>query len=88
MPIADQSPPPQYPSAALRRGDSGTVVVRAEVDASGMPTAVTVIERSGSRELDRAARDAVSRWRFTPASSNGQPVAGSIEIPFDFKPAD
>lgn len=86
MPIAEQSPPPQYPPAALRRGDAGTVVLRVDVDASGAPANVTVIERSGSRDLDRAAREAVSRWRFTPASSNGQPVPGSIEIPFDFKP--
>ena len=43
------------------------------------------LQRSGSRELDRAATDAVRRWRFTPAQSNGQAVPGSIEVPFDFK---
>lgn len=86
QPIADQSPPPSYPPAALRRGDTGTVVVRVEVDATGYPSNVTVIERSGSRDLDRAASDAVRRWRFTPAHSNGQAVPGSIEVPFDFKP--
>ncbi len=86
QPIADQSPPPSYPPAALRRGDSGTVVVRVDVDATGYPSNVTIIERSGSRDLDRAASDAVRRWRFQPAQSNGQPVPGSIEVPFDFKP--
>ena len=86
QPIADQSPPPSYPPAALRRGDSGTVVVRVDVDATGYPSAVTLIQRSGSRDLDRAASDAVRRWRFQPAQSNGQPVPGSIEVPFDFKP--
>ena len=85
MPIAAQSPPPQYPAAALRSGDTGTVVVRVEVDATGYPNNVTVIQRSGSRDLDRAATDAVRRWRFTPAQSNGQAVPGSIEVPFDFK---
>ncbi|SLM22896.1 energy transducer TonB [Stenotrophomonas indicatrix] len=86
MPIAGQSPPPAYPAAALRRGEAGSVVVRVEVDATGYPNNVTVIQRSGSRELDRAATDAVRRWRFSPAVSNGQPVPGSIEVPFDFKP--
>ncbi len=86
QPIADQSPPPSYPPAALRRGDAGTVVVRVDVDATGYPSNVTIIERSGSRDLDRAAADAVRRWRFQPAQSNGQPVPGSIEVPFDFKP--
>ena len=86
VPLQDQSPPPAYPSAALRRGDSGTVVVRVEVDAHGLPLDAKVIQRSGSRELDRAALDAVRGWRFQPAQSNGQPMVGSLEIPFDFKP--
>ncbi len=86
VPLPDQSPPPAYPSAALRRGDSGTVVVRVEVDARGLPLDAKVIQRSGSRELDRAALDAVRGWRFQPAQSNGQPMVGSLEIPFDFKP--
>ncbi|WP_406235729.1 TonB family protein [Isoptericola jiangsuensis] len=86
MPVAGQSPPPTYPAAALRRGESGSVVVRVDVDATGYANNITVIQRSGSRELDRAATDAVRRWRFTPALSNGQPVPGSIEVPFDFKP--
>ena len=85
MPIAGQSPPPAYPAAALRAGETGSVVVRVDVDATGYPNNATVIERSGSRELDRAATDAVRRWRFTPAQSNGQAVPGSIEVPFDFK---
>ncbi|WP_423163024.1 energy transducer TonB [Stenotrophomonas maltophilia] len=85
MPIAGQSPPPAYPAAALRAGETGSVVVRVDVDATGYPNNATVIQRSGSRELDRAATDAVRRWRFTPAQSNGQPVPGSIEVPFDFK---
>lgn len=86
MPIAGQSPPPSYPAAALRRGESGSVVVRVDVDATGYANNITVIQRSGSRELDRAATDAVRRWRFTPALSNGQPVPGTLEVPFDFKP--
>lgn len=86
MPVAGQSPPPTYPAAALRRGESGSVVVRVDVDATGYANNITVVQRSGSRELDRAATDAVSRWRFSPALSNGQPVPGSIEVPFDFKP--
>jgi len=50
-----------------------------------VPFNVTIVQRSGSRDLDRAATDAVRRWRFLPAQSNGQAVVGSIEVPFDFK---
>lgn len=86
VPLPGQMPSPQYPAAALRRGDQGTVVVRVEVDATGYPSAVTLIGRSGSRELDRAAMETVRRWRFRPAQQNGQATTGSIDIPFDFKP--
>ena len=86
VPLPGQSPPPAYPAAALRHGDSGTVVVRVEVDANGLPLDAKITQRSGSRELDRAALDAVRGWRFQPAQSNGQPMVGSLEIPFDFKP--
>ena len=87
VPLAGHMQPPNYPPAALRRGDRGTVVVRVEVDAGGSPAGVALVQRSGSRDLDRAAMEAVRDWRFQPAQRNGQAVPGTIEIPFDFKPA-
>ncbi|MEG8127087.1 energy transducer TonB, partial [Xanthomonas hortorum pv. gardneri] len=87
VPMQGQMPPPRYPSAALRRGDAGDVVVRVDVDAAGKPGGVTLVQRSGSRDLDRAAMEAVRQWRFHPAQRNGQPIAGSVDIPFEFKPA-
>lgn len=87
VPLPGSSPAPEYPASALRRGESGTSVVRIDVDANGNPTNVALVQRSGSRALDRAAVDAVRVWRFQPAHRNGQPVASSLEIPFDFKPA-
>ena len=86
MPIPGQSLPPSYPPAALRRGDAGTVVLRVEVDATGRPFGVALVQRSGSRDLDRAATEAVRRWKFTPAVRDGQAVPGTIEVPFDFTP--
>ncbi|MFT3756087.1 MAG: energy transducer TonB [Pseudoxanthomonas sp.] len=83
-PIAAQSPSPQYPSSAMRRGDTGTVLLRVAVDASGKATDVDFVQRSGSRALDRAAQEAVSQWRFTPAQRDGQPVAASVDIPISF----
>jgi len=85
LPLASQSPPPQYPPAALRSGVGGTVMVRVAVDATGIPTEVTLEKKSGSRDLDRAAQEAVKKWRFQPAQRDGQPVAGSLVIPIEFK---
>lgn len=85
QPVPISSPAPRYPSAALRRREAGTVLVRVEVDTTGMPVGVALVQRSGSRDLDRAAMEAVRAWRFQPAQRNGQPVAGSLVIPIDFR---
>ena len=84
QPLAGQTPSPRYPAAALRRGESGTVMVKAEIGIDGVPSDVTVASSSGSRLLDRAALDAVRRWRFTPALVNGQPATGSVRVPIRF----
>lgn len=84
-PIAGQTPAPSYPARALRRGESGTVMVRAEIRPDGTPGSVTVATSSGSRQLDRAAVDAVKRWRFRPALSNGQPTSGTVMVPISFE---
>jgi len=78
---------PKYPPQALRSGVEGSVSVRVEVDASGIPTDVKVVERSGerSRDLDRAVTDAVRRWRFEPAMKDGKAVAGAVVVPVEFK---
>lgn len=78
-------PQPDYPHEAMRRGDEGTVVVLAEIDVNGVPTRVEVADRSGSRELDRSAVDAVRKWRFTPAMKDGRKVASTVRIPVEFK---
>ncbi len=85
-PLEGRMPPPSYPAQALRRGESGTVVVRAEVGPDGVPTSVTVARSSGSRTLDRAAVDAVNRWQFRPAQLEGRPTVGSVLVPIEFKP--
>lgn len=77
---------PKYPASMLRAGVGGTVVVLAEVDAQGNPVNVSVVERSGERELDRAALSAVKQWRFEPAMRNGKAIATSVKVPVDFKP--
>jgi protein TonB len=85
-PLPDQSPSPRYPASAMRRGEAGTVVVQVQVDAQGQPVSVDVLERSGSRDLDRAAVEAVSNWHFAPArDAAGNAIAGSLSVPIDFK---
>lgn len=84
--IVELSPAPEYPASALRANQSGSVLLDVQVDAQGNVTAVRIARRSGSRALDRAAVQAVEQWRFTPATVNGQPVEGQVQIPIDFMP--
>lgn len=83
-PIPIQSPAPRYPPEALRNGDSGTVLLRVHVGSDGVPVAVDLVRSSRSRALDRAATEAVRRWRFRPAQRAGQPVEGVVQVPISF----
>lgn len=77
--------PPKYPPGAARAGAQGTVVLVIDVDAGGSVTNVALEKSSGNKELDQAAMDASLKWRFKPAIANGQPAAGRIRVPVDFK---
>ena len=79
------SPSPRYPVRALQRRESGTVRVQVQVGVDGSPLEVSVLESSQSRDLDRAALEAVRRWRFRPAQKDGQPVVGMVIVPIAFK---
>lgn len=86
-PLPDQSPPPRYPMAALRRGEGGEVVVRAQIGPDGVPTSVSIVQGSGSRALDREAQQAVRRWRFEPARGpDGAPTVDTVQVPIRFTP--
>ena len=77
-------PEPTYPPAAARSREEGTVMLLVQVDASGRPTDVSVETRSRSRDLDRAAIDAVRGWTFEPAIRDGKPQASAVRIPVEF----
>ncbi|MFO1153910.1 MAG: energy transducer TonB [Rhodospirillales bacterium] len=82
------NPMPDYPPAARRRGIEGTVVLRVEVSAEGRPLAVEIAKSSGSDSLDEAARAAIARWRFRPATRAGEAVAATASVPVRFRLLD
>lgn len=86
-PVPISRPPPVYPQEALRRGVGGTVRVQVTVTPEGRVERMDVANSSGDRYLDRAAMEAVRRWRFMPAMRNGQPVSATVVIPVDFAPS-
>jgi TonB family protein len=69
-----------YPAAAVRAGEQGTVEVKLSVGANGRVTNCVVTSSSGSSALDSTTcRLLTARARFTPATdSAGSPVAAEV----------
>jgi protein TonB len=77
--------PVTYPLVALRERLQGTVVLRVLVDESGKPLQVSVMQGSGSAQLDRSACEQVlASWRFQPAVVNGHAVRAWARVPVTF----
>lgn len=80
---------PEYPYGAKRLGQEGTVVVEVRIGIDGRVTSASVAESSGFARLDEAAtRHARRNWRFTPATSGGEPVESTARISLVFDLTD
>ena len=72
---------PPYPIEAKRLGESGNTLMRVAISTQGMATECTVVGGSGSPRLDAAAcHHVVLRWRWNPATRDGQPVAATTAV--------
>ncbi len=78
-----QAVAPEYPPAALAAGKQATVKVRIHIDASGLVTAVDVLERVGDG-FDEAAVAAAMQYVFDPALVDGVPGAIAVETGIHF----
>ncbi len=76
---------PHYPPAAVRSRQEGWVVVSFTVDEDGTTSNIQVIDAQPRRIFDRAAIEAVQRYRFTPATRNGAPVTSARQQRIEFK---
>jgi protein TonB len=79
-----ENPPPAYPPTSRQRRESGRVLLRVFVSASGRSERVEVKVSSGFERLDHAARETVATWRFVPARRGADPVAACVQIPIVF----
>jgi TonB family protein len=69
---------PNYPGAALRLGQEGWVMLSYVISPEGAVTEPMIEDSSGVEALERAALNAVRKWRFSPATRNGVPVEQSM----------
>ena len=77
--------PPVYPAMSRRMGEQGRVVMRVLIGADGVPQQAEVLQSSGHGRLDRAAADAVMRWRYVPGKLGGVPETMWFQVPIEFK---
>ncbi len=82
-PTATAKVDPAYPMDMMRRGVEGRVTLYAVIHSDGSVGEVRVL-RGFDDLLDENARAALLRWRFRPATKNGQPIdlEAVVEIPF------
>jgi len=76
---------PHYPGDAKRAGREGRVVLRILVGVDGNAVSVAVRESSGHKDFDDAARQAVKKWRFSPAKRGGLPISSFHDVRVRFR---
>jgi protein TonB len=74
---------PEFSEEARKAKYQGVVVLAIEVDASGRPRNLRVLEMLGLG-LDEKAIEAVSQWKFRPGYQDGRPVVttATVEVAF------
>ncbi len=78
------NPAPRYPYLSRANGEEGKVILQVVVDRYGLASEITIVQSSGYRRLDKAARKAVKKWKFHPALKGGIEVQGVVQVPISF----
>jgi periplasmic protein TonB len=84
-PVATQEVDPGYPIELMRQNVQGTVMLSAVIRSDGSVGEVRILRGVDDR-LDVYASAALSRWRFRPATRNGDPVAIQTVVMIPFRP--
>jgi protein TonB len=76
---------PEYPRKSLRMEEQGTVVLRFLIGVDGRVVESQVERSSGHRDLDNAARNALSLCRFKPGTVDGKPEQSWTKMEYVWK---
>jgi protein TonB len=77
---------PDYPMQARQRGIEGWVVVQFTISTAGTVKDAVVLASEPGTVFDRAALQAVRKWKYNPKMQNGKPVErAGIKVRLDFE---
>ncbi len=74
----------EYPKLAWMAGIEGTVVFKVLVGADGRVGNISVLSSNVTREMEKAAMNAVSQFVFEPALQGVVPVPAMMRVPYTF----
>ena len=80
--LASSCDKPEYPPAARRANETGTVLLSFLIGTNGKVLDSRVERSSGSRRLDEAARAGLELCKFRPATVNGAPTQAWARIEY------
>jgi TonB family protein len=83
-PVALSQPAPKYPKSMKKARETADVTIRGVLSAAGDVIDATVSE-SSNPEASASALEAVSRYRFKPATLDGKPVAVRVRFVVRFR---
>lgn len=72
-----------YPDRALKSGLTGVVYVEIFINKLGDVDSAKVTKTTNDI-FNESALTAAKQWKFKPATSNGQPTAITVTLPFKF----
>ncbi len=84
-PSPSSKTPPIYPASLLKNGVGGKVLVSCTIDATGKVVGTSIKSSSGHPDLDKAAINAVNRWKFKPGTKGGKKIKSVVVVPFNFE---
>jgi TonB family protein len=82
-PKAVYQPAPEYADGPRRKKIQGDVLVSMIVNADGKVRDTQVVHGL-DKDLDRKALECVNKWKFDPATKDGQPVAMRLIVQVNF----
>lgn len=85
--FADALQPP-YPLSEQRAQRTGTVQLRVTIGTDGRVRAVDLVSATSDAFWEVARRQALTRWRFRPATVDGRPVESTKVMTIHFRLAD